>query len=255
MSQFRKPIQIATMIILSLLILGIWLFRPIKNDVDNRDKKYYIAHAGGVIDDYKYTNSKEAIMQSIRKHYSYIELDLIPNKDSVLLCMHDIRGFNHITGFGNSDEIPTDFKSRKIYQKYTPITLDEVLEIRKKHPFTLVTDKIDDPMILNRYFAKDKRNLRIEAFSWQRYTELKRQGYLPMMAFYNENFFSYIYYCIRSKSHIEWITTSAHRYADILKFRALKRLFGVKIAFVPLIAGADYYKDYIGNEFDLIYSD
>ncbi len=248
-----KQIKFLSIILISLSLSIIWLIRPINNHVDYRDKQFYIAHAGGEIDGYNYTNSKEAILQSINRQYKYIELDLIPNSDSILLCMHDIRSFNQMTGFGDSDVFPKDFKSRKIYNKYTPITLDEVLKIRQKRPFILVTDKIDDPVTLNKYFVKDKRNLLVEAFTWQRYTELKRFGYLPMMAFYNKNIFHYIYFCLRSKSHVKWITTSAYNYSDILKLRILKRLFGVKIAYVPQNSKEDFFKQYIGNEFDLIY--
>ena len=38
-------------------------------------KEYLIAHAGGSIEDTIYTNSYEAIINSINKGYKYIEID------------------------------------------------------------------------------------------------------------------------------------------------------------------------------------
>lgn len=256
MKKLCKPLKNRLLALIVLLILFVgWLLTPINNNTDNSIHKYFIAHAGGGIDGYTYTNSKEAILRSIHNKFKYIELDLFALKDSSLLCIHDIREFNQMTGYGDSDSIPTNFKKRRIYNKYTPITLDDVLTIRNVNPFILVTDKIDNPELLNRYFGNDKTNLRVEAFSWQRYKLLEEEGYTPMLGIDKKNIFQYIYYCIRCKERIKWITSSAYSYLDIVKLRILKKIFKVKIAFVPMHNSIEYYKKYIGNEFDLIYID
>lgn len=219
----------------TLLGLIVWLLSPIDNAVDLSDNRYYIAHAGGAYEGRKYTNSREAVMQSLAQGYQFIELDLHPQQDGSLLCLH----------------WPED----TIGHTYTLLTLSEALDIRSCQPFVLVTDKIDDPDILNRYFADNKQHLRVEAFSWQQYVKLQEQGYFPMLGIDKMKLLDYIRICLKSKQRIQWVTSSAYSQCDILKLRVLKKLFGVKIAFVPIKEPAEYYKSYIGNEFDLIYVD
>lgn len=48
-----------------------------------------IAHAGGGIDGVKYTNSKEALLQSIDTGYRLIEIDLLVSSDGEILGAHD----------------------------------------------------------------------------------------------------------------------------------------------------------------------
>lgn len=248
MTKLCKPRKVLIALLLMLSACGLfllWLLLPICNNADLTDPRYYIAHAAGAINGHTYTNSREALQHALKQQLTYIELDLQLTTDSVVVCSHD-----------KVDNVSADsFLNSKIQGQFTPLTLEDALKIRKQHPFTLVTDKIDDPTILNQFFAHDKSQLIIEAFSWQRYIQLQREGYKSLFAFYEKSILHYIYYCLRCKERIEWITTSANSHADILKLRILKKLFGVKIAFVPLKNPMEQAKHYIGNEFDLIYVD
>lgn len=248
----------ARYILLTIIIIGgffLWLLWPINNRVDLNDNKYYIAHAGGSIDDHIYTNSKEALLFSIYHGYKYIEIDLQLGADSSLLAIHNIKEYHHMTGDTITKDPPSliEFKSKKILNKYTPMTINDVIEIRELHPFCLITDKTDDPDIINKYFSQDKKNLIIEVFSWQRYNKLTNDGYTTFMAFYKKNLIHYLYYCIRCRQIIPSITTSSESSLDILKFRILKKLFGVKIIFVPTNQQMKDIIPYIGNEYDMIY--
>lgn len=223
----------------------IWILKPFNNHVDLNNNCYYIAHAAGAIDGHTYTNSKEALLQSISRQYQYIEFDLRMTKDSILVCSHD-----PIEAMSSQQ-----FLSRKINGHYTPLMLSEVLEIKKNKPFSLVTDITDNPNILNKYFLNNRKNVSVEAFSWQRWAALDEQGYTAMMNMNNKSLFHYLYYCIRCKRIIKWITASSDSYDDILRLRILKRLFGVKVAFFLLDKQASDFKNHIGQEIDLIYVD
>lgn len=229
----RKCYIVILSILLLIVIFGVWLAAPIDNRPDLSDNRYYIAHAGGAIDGRQYTNSREAVMKAIDDGYKYIELDLHLESDSTILCMH----------------APED----TIGLNLTPLTLKEALDIRKEHPFVLVTDKIDDPDILDRYFADNKKDLMVETFSWEQYTKLRKKGYTPILTMYGKTIFHYIYYLMRCKEHVLWITASDFPSFSLFKLRTLKKVFGVKIAFVPLAKPEESYKEYIGNEFDMIY--
>ena len=47
-----------------------------------------IAHGGGAINGEIYTNSKEAVLQSLEAGYKYIEVDLFQLKDGTIVCAH-----------------------------------------------------------------------------------------------------------------------------------------------------------------------
>ena len=117
----------------------------------------------------------------------------------------------------------------------------------------LVTDKIDDPDILDRYFADNKRNLMVETFSWEQFIVLYDRGYTPILAINKWSLLDFVRVKRKIKRNIEYVESSAYSKSDILKLRILKKLFGVKIAFVPLEKPEESYKEYIGNEFDMIY--
>ena len=149
--------------------------------------QHYIAHAGGAIDGLSYTNCMEAVNNAISKGIVYIELDLCITSDSVLVAAHDWAHFNKITGYEGVDSAPRfeDFKTRKIHGKYTPISYIDIVQILRAHPnIFLVTDKISDPDIIDKYFKEFKPRLCVECFSIEDYLELSGKGYyLPMLSF------------------------------------------------------------------------
>lgn len=49
----------------------------------------FIAHAGGVISNNIYTNSKEDVLKSLQNGFKYIELDLLITKDNHIIASHD----------------------------------------------------------------------------------------------------------------------------------------------------------------------
>ena len=108
-----------------------------------------IAHALGDIDELIYTNSLEAITESIEEGYKLVEADILLTSDNQLVLRHDwqIERFIKFNQTYMDNEsgiyIPslTEFVSNKIYDKYTPMTFNDLLKFMKKHKdFYVITD-------------------------------------------------------------------------------------------------------------------
>lgn len=125
-----------------------------------------IAHAGGEINNYIYTDSLEALNYSYKNGMKFFELDIRKSRDGFYIAMHNFSGWKKMTGY-SSNKFPTleEFKSYKIYKKYTPLTMQKINTWFKNHPDAfLVTDKINNPKnFLNSF--KYKNRLYMELFS------------------------------------------------------------------------------------------
>lgn len=230
------------------------------------DEKHFVAHATGSLDGYTYLNSKESLLNSLDNGYKYIELDLAYTSDSIIVCVHNWEQFNKTTVPNicgkDSDlymRIPTysEFKTRKIYGKFTPLSLQDVISIQKKRPFTIVTDIICNAEALNSYFEKnDRKNVMVEAFSEEAYHSLKESGYIPMLSLGCVSLlnggFSFIFSSIINNKY-EWITAEQHSSKRTL--RLLRKMFGLKIALYT-VNSASFFSWHLGNnDVDLIYTD
>lgn len=245
-----------------LILVYLWLISPMTspdNDVLS-DNNYYIAHAAGAIDGNTYLNCKEALLQSLDNGYKYIELDLAMTADSTIVCAHDWEHFHKIAvdctiNMANplSEQ---EFQQSKILGKYTPLTLEKAIRIRKNHPYIIVTDKISEPQILNRYFVGDRSTIMVEAFTISDYEELKKAGYIPMISLwhfdYSSIFWDFIYYPLRYHQRIDWICI--HSSSNMKAIRMLKRLFNCKVAMYTSNSPS-FFKDHLGKEIDLVYTD
>ena len=128
------------------------------------------------------------------------------------------------------------------------------MDIIKQYGITLVTDKISDPLILDKAFAEVRQNVMVEAFSLDDYRRLNELGYTPMLSLYHSGLRkTYIKECLKNRGVIERITTSVHA-DDIPNYRFLKRFFGTKIT-VYSSTPPEQFKDYVGREIDMIYVD
>lgn len=99
-----------------------------------------IYHAGGQIQGSRYTNSLEAVENTLAEHPGkcVIEMDLLRTSDGVLVCTH-----KWSDAVANQEDPMTaeEFLSSKIQGKYTPMTAEDLLRIMKEHPqMYLVTD-------------------------------------------------------------------------------------------------------------------
>lgn len=144
-----------------------------------------IAHAGGEIDGYVYTNSLEALQQAVEKGYMYIELDLQMTEDSVLVAAHSWEEFNSMTGNshrGDSAMLSEQFVGQQIHGRYTPLTAGMINDFFMQNTtLYLVTDKISDPEVLKQYFPDLKQRMVVEAFSYEHYEQLVDEGYFRVL--------------------------------------------------------------------------
>ena len=120
-----------TIIAVLLLFVGAvaWFMRPFNNITSSNvslNSKMLIAHAGGLIDGYSYTNSKEALLKSISEGYQYIELDLYGTTDGSIVCLHELEDFHNMTDLKHIHKFDSKtFKNVRFHNKYTPLTLNE----------------------------------------------------------------------------------------------------------------------------------
>lgn len=116
-----------------------------------------IAHAGGAIDGNPYTNSREALLLSIRNGYHLIEMDFEKTSDGDLFVQHGWKGWASHTGYkGPLPPTTAAVNALKhhfvvtrsgfsIAGTYTVMSLGDLLEILAKHPdVKIVTDAKTD---------------------------------------------------------------------------------------------------------------
>ena len=135
-------------------------------------RQEYIAHAGGSVYGYRYSNSLEVVRNSLEHGIGCIELDLSITSDGQLVAWHDWEF--------EWTEIPThdQFMARKIYGLFTPIDFPRIDSIMTSNPrLRLITDKISDPLIIDRWLHKYKERVWVECFSDDDYFALQEMGY------------------------------------------------------------------------------
>ena len=164
--------------LLLLAILPLFLSCVTQERVQHAE---FVAHAGGAIGGCLYTNSRESLDSALARGYKYIELDLQFTRDSVLVAAHSWEEFNEWTGYkhkGAEAPLLSDFRKRLIHGRYTPLTADDIRDFFMQHDsLFLVTDKVSDPTVLERYFDDLKERMVVEAFSYDHYIRLRREGY------------------------------------------------------------------------------
>ncbi|CAK2092747.1 glycerophosphodiester phosphodiesterase family protein [Vibrio crassostreae] len=136
-----------------------------------------IAHAGGGINGLKYTNSLEAMEQSIEHGFKMIELDLLISSDGRIVAVHDWKSFHEMTNSNNTGSISyKEFESKTIYDKYKTLNISTALDILDENNVVLVTDKIKNLALLSKYII-DKDKSIIEVFSTDKYNEAIELGF------------------------------------------------------------------------------
>lgn len=136
-----------------------------------------IAHAGGGINGLKYTNSLEAMEQSIEHGFKMIELDLLISSDGRIVAVHDWKSFHEMTNSNNTGSISyKEFESKIIYDKYKTLNISTAIDILDENDVVLVTDKIKNIALLSKYII-DKDKSIIEVFSIDKYNEAIELGF------------------------------------------------------------------------------
>lgn len=220
-----------------------------------------IAHGGGSIDGYIYTNSKEAVKLSLDKGFQFIELDISFTSDGQMVMVHDWELFNSSSGYPEKgDSVPTlnEFRSRKIYGRYTPLTISDVVELMQwNENWFFVSDKFDDAVLLDSILGAFKSRMLVEAFDMEAYLALKRVGFIPMFsAGEKESRESFLQKSVEAMmqgdSPIEFV--SVYCGGDFGDIEQLKCLHPFHVA-AYTSNDEEFVNAHLGNEFDLIYTD
>lgn len=142
-----------------------------------KDSSRFIAHAGGMIDNQKYTNSLEALNYNYAKGFRFFELDIIKTSDDKFVAAHDWKIWKEHSGFsGNTPVSENVFKSYKLKNKYTPLSMDLINDWFAQHEDAiLVTDKINTPEAFATAFI-DRDRLMMELFTLAAVQEGQKAG-------------------------------------------------------------------------------
>ncbi len=140
-----------------------------------------IAHAGGEVNGYTYTDSLEALENAYHNGIRLMELDLQKTKDGKIVAVHDWEKWKENVGFMKKGK-PTlkEFNSYRIKGEFTPLDMEKINKWFNSHPDAiLITDKINSPKAIYREFI-DKKRVRMELFSVEAVIKAIDLGITPM---------------------------------------------------------------------------
>jgi hypothetical protein len=133
---------------------------------NSKEINRFIAHAGGSIDGYTYTNSLNALDSSYNNGFRLFELDISETSDSEFVATHDWYTWSIQTGFqGTLPPTLAEYNSYKIWGKYEPLDMKAINTWFSNHPDAiLVSDKVNEPRRFSDGFI-DKSRLMMELFT------------------------------------------------------------------------------------------
>lgn len=132
---------------LSLLCVLVFRMDALKAEFSNVEKWDFpltVAHAGGEIEGYTYSNCREAVLENYKKGHRTFEIDFSVTRDLVLVAKHD---WDMVVQEGvQSGYVPTreEFMSIPIYGEFTPMDLEDLCRLMDEYEdIWLVTDVKD----------------------------------------------------------------------------------------------------------------
>ncbi len=182
-----------------LLFLKSWKSQPIYDEkllsLLKKPNYRFIAHAGGGIKDYKYTNSVEAVNKSIKSNFKLIEIDLHETRDKSFVGVHNWDSFKIITkhSFDNKELKLNELKSLKIYDSYTPLTIDEINRIFKNNrDIYLLTDKTNNFDKIKKDFQFNQNRILVEVFGKSSFKKALKKKINNPIYNYNSGDFDFV---------------------------------------------------------------
>ena len=121
--------------------------------------KKLIAHAGGEIKNFKYSNSLEALNYNYQNGFKFFELDLRETSDKKIVAVHKWKHWKKDNDY-KKNTIPSykEFMKKKINKQFSPLDMKTINNWFSDHnDAILVTDKINDPKLLIENFKFPER--------------------------------------------------------------------------------------------------
>ena len=211
---------------------------------------------GGGIDNIAYTNSIEAVTKSIENGYKLIEIDLRETTDKHFVGVHDWLSLKKKSNI--SDDIPIDnspisfeeFKKLKLFDKYKPITSDQINNIFSNNKkLILVTDKTNNFKKIIKDFKFDHSRIIVEVFGKKNYFKSIKLGIKNPM--YSANHADYDFII---KNNIKLIAASTK---NILAHKEIYRSLNKHgiIIFAYSSNNKNFISENINELFSVVYTD
>lgn len=133
-----------------------------------------------------YTNCLEAVQDSLRRGFRYVELDLLTTTDGYLVGGHDWSRVRQYAGMEDTEEKPLsrqELLEARSRWKYTFLFAEDIRCIMDENPdMVLVTDKVQDFELLKREIPYADRMV-VEAFDCHNYLQALRAGFNNCVVF------------------------------------------------------------------------
>lgn len=140
-----------------------------------------ILHAGGSIDGQAGSNSLEALEATYAAGRRFIEMDFLLSSDGHPVALHDWSRY-YSYSLGSTPVSLDQFKTVKIYNRYTSVYLDSLAKWLSAHPDVyIITDVKDDNLGVLRKIAEEKPEIlsRIlpQIYAESEYAPVRALGY------------------------------------------------------------------------------
>ena len=175
---FKKAIFIV------MITFGILFLLGHNQTIYAQENSKSIAHGGGFIEGHSVTNSLEAVQNSISNGFQYIELDMNFTSDGEIAMIHDWENSaGNYLGINQNRPISyAEYQKCKIFEKYTPLTMDSLSDLLAKNPtVSIITDTKEDnikllTLIKNRY-PQMLNQMIPQVYSYLEWEAVKALGY------------------------------------------------------------------------------
>lgn len=108
---------------------------PTPEPMFEEDGLVLIAHAGSALDGWQGSNSLEAMENAVELGFRYIELDMLTTSDGQIVLNHNWYHIsNRIPGVENGIMSHAEFMSHRIFDRFTPVDLDMLIDFLREHP-------------------------------------------------------------------------------------------------------------------------
>ena len=149
------------------------------NECSYKNPEFWIAHGGG-IGEFVHTNCLEAVQDSLKRGFRFIELDLLETRDNHLVGGHSWKELRAITGSDVVSEArmsKADIVALRAKWKKTPLFAEDICQLLRDNPnMILVTDKTQNFELLMREIPYPDQMV-LEAFDFPAYLQAIRAGF------------------------------------------------------------------------------